>query len=146
QMWAITGGDGWTRAAGTAEMVGMSTPGPAAGRATEPPPYRPATGSGDVPPLTGGQRASAILAGLSGHILFAIGWFGIAFVILGTIFSPLINDLLANLLGDVDAQRFTEILQRAGAVFWMLGLVYFVGSIAFVLFGIISSLLILRRG
>lgn len=98
------------------------------------------------PPITAGQRANAILAGLAGHILFAIGWFGIAFVVLGTLISPLVNDLLANVLGDADAQRFTEILARASALFWLLGFVFLVGSVAFVVFGIISSMLILRRG
>ena len=106
-------------------------------------------GQGDKakePPITGGQRASAILAGLAGHILFAIGWFGIAYVILGFLVAPLIADLLSNLLGDADAARFTEILSRASALFWLLGLVFFVGSAAFIVFGIISSFLILKRG
>jgi len=98
------------------------------------------------PPITGGQRASAILAGLAGHILFAVGWFGIAFVVLGTAIAPLVSELLANLLGDVDAQRFTEILARASALFWLLGLVFVVGSAAFAAFGVLSSLYILRRG
>lgn len=98
------------------------------------------------PPITAGQRANAILAGIAGHILFGIGWFGIAFVILGTAVSPLVNELLANILGDVDAQRFAEILARASSLFWLLGLVFFVGSAAFVVFGIVSSLLILKRG
>jgi hypothetical protein len=98
------------------------------------------------PPITGGQRASAILAGLAGHILFAIGWFGLSFVILGFLVAPLIADLLSNLLGDADAVRFTEIVTRASALFWLLGLVFFVGSAAFIVFGIISAFLILKRG
>ncbi|MBO9577933.1 MAG: hypothetical protein J7480_04080 [Microbacteriaceae bacterium] len=124
----------------------MSTPEPTASSTI--PAYVPATKpeKPKEPPITGGQRASAILAGLAGHVLFAIGWFGIAFVILGQAVSPLVNDLLANLLGDTDAQRFTEILTRASALFWLLGLVFLVGSAAFVVFGILSSLLILRRG
>ena len=116
----------------------MSTPETSAAAPTDAKPAEP--------PITGGQRASAILAGLAGHILFAIGWFGIAFVVLGAAIAPLVSELLANLLGDVDAQRFTEILARASALFWLLGLVFVVGSIAFAVFGILSSLLILRRG
>ncbi|OJX70120.1 MAG: hypothetical protein BGO95_03655 [Micrococcales bacterium 73-13] len=125
-----------------------AAPGAAAatGPAAAPPAPRPAGSRPKTPRITGGQRASAILAGIAGHILFAIGWFGIAFVILGGAFSPLVNELLANLLGDADAQRFTEILQRASAMFWLLGLVFLVGSVAFVAFGVLASLLILRRG
>jgi len=98
------------------------------------------------PPIRAGQRASAILAGLAGHTLFAIGWFGLSFVVLGVAVSPLVNELLANLLGDVDAQTFTAILARAGALLWLLGLVFLVGSLAFIVFGVLASLLILRRG
>jgi len=126
----------------------MSIPESPAGAPTVP--ASPGAGLKDAkaaqPPITGGQRASAILAGLAGHILFAIGWFGIAFVVLGAAIAPLVSELLANLLGDVDAQRFTEIIARASALFWLLGLVFIVGSIAFALFGILASLLILRRG
>ncbi len=125
------------------------TTGPASPTATGPA-YAPVTASKPVkpeePPITGGQRASAILAGIAGHILFAIGWFGIAFVFLGTLVSPLVNELLTNLLGDVDAKQLTDILQRASALIWLLGLVFIVGSAAFVVFGILSSLSILRRG
>jgi len=106
----------------------------------------PKTGKPKEPPITAGQRASAILAGLTGHILFAIGWFGIAFVVLGAAIAPLVSELLANLLGDVDAQRFTEIIARASALFWLLGLVFIVGCLAFVAFGVLSSLYLLRRG
>jgi len=99
-----------------------------------------------LPPITAGQRASAILGGLAGHLLFSIGWFGIAFIILGAPLSGLVNDLLRNLLGDVDAAQLTAIVQRAGALLWMLGLVFLVGSAAFIVFGILVAQLILRRG
>ena len=126
-------------------MVPMSTPAPSVPEpAPASPVAKPAKPAG--PPITGGQRASAILAGLAGHVLFAIGWFGIAFVLLGAAISPLVNELLANLLGDVDARQLTEILQRASALIWLLGLVFLVGSAAFVVFGVLVSLLLLRRG
>ncbi len=100
-----------------------------------------------VPSITGGQRANAILAGLAGHVLFAIGWFGLTFVLLGPLVSGLVNDVLGNLLGgDNYAQDLTSILQRGGALLWFFILVFLVGSIVFIVFGIISSLLILRRG
>ena len=126
----------------------MSIPEPLAAVPMDPTPVTPSATvtKPKEPPITAGQRANAILAGIAGHILFGIGWFGIAFVILGTAVSPLVNELLANILGDVDAQRFAEILARASSLFWLLGLVFFVGSAAFVVFGIMSSLLILKRG
>ncbi len=136
----------------------MSTPSPTTGESAAAAPIPASTATGGyapaakgekptMPPITGGQRANAILAGLAGHILFAIGWFGIAFVALGPLVSGLVNDLLGNLLGgDSYAQDFTSILQRGGALLWFFILVFLVGSIVFVVFGIISAFLILRRG
>lgn len=132
------------------EHVPTTTP-PAASSATSATSASGASASkpsrrGKEPPITGGQRASAILAGLTGHLLFAIGWFGISFVILGPLVSGLVNDLLGNLVGDGDAEQLTSILQRAGALIWLLALVFLVGSLAFIAFGVLTALLILRRG
>lgn len=119
------------------------------GRMTEPhipqPSPRPATSDGR-PALTGGQRATAILAGVLSHVVFAMGWFGVAFVLLGAVVSPLVDELLRNLLGDLDAAQAQEIIARAGALLWVLGIVFLVGSAALVAFAWLISRALLVRG
>jgi len=98
------------------------------------------------PRLTGGQRASAILGGIVGHTIFAIGWFGFGFVLVGALFSAVIGGLLRSLLGRADSEAITNVLDRAGVIVWILLLVFTVGAVAFMALGIMVSGAILRRG
>jgi len=130
--------------AGDTVPVERLTAASTAGGSPTPPaaPGRPA-----APPLTGGQRASAILGGLAGHLLFAIGWFGIAGLLFAPAFGGLVNDLLGNLFGDPgSAEQFREALARASALLWLVGVVFLVGSTALVVFGILVAQLVLGRG
>ena len=98
------------------------------------------------PGITGGQRASAILGGIVGHTIFAIGWFGFGFLLVGALFSAVIGGLLRSALGRTDSEAVLNLLDRAGAIVWIIILVFTVGAIAFMALGIMVSGAILRRG
>jgi len=94
------------------------------------------------PRLSGGQRASAALAGLVSHTLFAIGWFGLGFVLI----AGALGGILRALLTQVDVDAIQHLFSSAGSVVWIVILVYGIGSLAFVVLACILSAAMLRRG
>lgn len=107
------------------------------------------TGVG-VPPLrprlTSGQRSTAILGGLVGHTLFALGWFGFGFLLIGALASAVVGTLLDSLVGPTDSEAVAGLLARAGAIVWIVLLLFTVGALAFMALGVITSGVILKRG
>ncbi len=79
-------------------------------------------------------------------MLFAIGWFGFGFVLVGALASGIVGALLQALLGPVDSKTLQDILERAGIVVWIVVLIFAVGTVAFMALGIIVSTMILRKG
>ncbi len=94
------------------------------------------------PKLTGGERASAALAGLTSHILFAIGWFGLGFVLI----AGALGGVLQALLSEVDVQAIHQLFNSAGSIVWIIVLVFGVGSLLFVVLSVVLSHAMLRRG
>lgn len=94
------------------------------------------------PALTGGQRASAMLAGLVSHTLFAIGWFGLGFVLI----AGALGGILHAFLSEVDVETLQRLFQSAGSIIWIVVIVFGVGSLFFVVLALTLSPQMLRRG
>lgn len=97
--------------------------------------------------LTGRQRGAAIFAGIFGHLLFALGWLGLGFLLLGggllLVFGASIGGI-AGAFGDV--QSIGGFLSQAGAVMQVVGIVFGVTSVLLMLLGFLVSGWILKGG
>jgi hypothetical protein len=97
--------------------------------------------------LTGRQRGAAIFAGIFGHLLFALGWLGLGFLLLGggllLVFGASIGGI-AGAFGDVRSLR--DLLSQAGAVMQVVGVVLGVISFLLMLLGFLVSGWILKGG
>ena len=97
--------------------------------------------------LTGRQRGAAVFAGIFGHLLFALGWLGLGFVLLGGGLLLLFGASIGGLAGAFgDVQSISEFLGQAGQIMRVVGVV--VGVIAFLLMllGFLVSGWILKAG
>ncbi len=97
--------------------------------------------------LTGRQRGAAVFAGILGHLLFALGWLGIGFLLLGggllLVFGASIGSL-AGTFGGV--QSISDFLGQAGSIMEVVGVVVGAISLALMLLGFLVSGWILGAG
>jgi hypothetical protein len=90
--------------------------------------------------LTGGQVGAAVLAGIFGHLLFAVGWITLSVTLLGGVIAALLGGTIAS-IGDG-----AEIFGTAGGVLGSIVLGLIIASVVLIVVGIVVSGLILRRG
>lgn len=97
--------------------------------------------------LTGRQRAAAVFAGILGHLLFALGWLGLGFLVLGggllLVFGASIGSI-AGAFGGV--QSLSDFLAQAGGIIKVVGIVFGVVSFVLMLLGFLASGWILGAG
>jgi hypothetical protein len=97
--------------------------------------------------LTGRQRGAAVFAGIFGHLLFALGWLGLGFLLLAggllLVFGASIGSL-AGAFGGV--QSISDFLGQAGSIMKVVGVVFGVISLALMLLGFLVSGWILGAG
>ncbi len=95
--------------------------------------------------LTGGQVGASIVAGIFGHLLFALGWIALGVALLGGVIAALLGGTLSN-IGDVFSADGIQIFDSAGGVLGGIVLGLVIGSLVVIVLGIVISGLILRRG
>ena len=90
--------------------------------------------------LTGGQVGAAIVAGIFGHLLFAIGWIALGITLLGGIIAGILGGTIES-IGDG-----AEIFGTAGGVLGGIVLGLLIAAAVLIVLAIVVSGLILRRG
>ncbi|MCU1579053.1 MAG: hypothetical protein JWP19_1257 [Rhodoglobus sp.] len=97
--------------------------------------------------LTGRQRGAAIFAGIFGHLLFALGWLGLGFLLLGGGLLLVFGASIGGIAGGFgDVQSISAFLSQAGAVIQVVGVVFGVISLLLMLLGFLVSGWILKGG
>lgn len=97
--------------------------------------------------LTGRQRAAAVFAGIFGHLLFALGWLGLGFLLLGGGLLLVFGASLGSLVGAFGGvQSVSDFLSQAGGIIKVVGVVFGVISLALMLLGFLVSGWILGAG
>jgi hypothetical protein len=97
--------------------------------------------------LTGRQRGAAVFAGIFGHLLFALGWLGLGFLLIG---GGLLLVLGASIGSIADSfggvQSIGDFLTQAGGIMKVVGVVVAVISFLLMLLGFLVSGWILAAG
>jgi len=96
--------------------------------------------------LTGGQVGAAIVAGIFGHLLFAIGWIALGITLLGGIIAALLGGSLSSLGQLFSSEGINGVFDSAGGVLGSVVLGLLIASVVLVVIGFVVSGLILRRG
>ena len=94
--------------------------------------------------LTSRQRGAAVFAGIFGHLLFALGWLGLGFLIIGGGLLLVFGASIGSLAGGV--QSVSDFLSQAGSIIKVVGVVFGVISFLLILLGFLVSGWILKAG
>lgn len=97
--------------------------------------------------LTSRQRGAAVFAGIFGHLLFALGWLGLGFLLIGGALVLVFGASLGSIAGAFDgAQSVSDFLSQAGGVVKVVGVVFGIISLVLMLLGFLVSGWILSGG
>lgn len=96
--------------------------------------------------LTTGQVGAAVVAGLLGHLLFAIGWTALGITLLGGIVAALLGGSLASLGQLFSSEGVAGVFDSAGGVLGSVVLGLLIASVVLIVIGFVVSGLILRSG
>lgn len=96
--------------------------------------------------LTGGQTGAAVVAGIFGHLLFAVGWIALGITLLGGIVAALLGGSLSSLGQLFSSEGINGVFDSAGGVLGSVVLGLSIASVVLIVISFVVSGLILRRG
>lgn len=97
--------------------------------------------------LTGRQRGAAVFAGVFGHLLFALGWLGLGFLLIGGALLLVFGGTIGAITGTFGgAQTVSDFLGQAGGVAVLVGVIFAVVSLVLMTLGFLVSGWILSAG
>ena len=96
--------------------------------------------------LTGKQAGAAVVAGIFGHLLFAIGWIALSIVLLGGLITGILGTTVSSIAALFKSEGINGVFDNAGGVLGnvLIGLV--IAAVVLIVISALVSRAILKRG